>query len=288
MNRPRLAVALSIVLGCGASNAPPEPIAPSSEPSSAETPAVAYTQRYCLDANLVDSVPGLGKEPLQYAPESNAKNGKVVVFTNESASAKTDAVTTSLCAVATMARDCRNAAALKGPIPGGFVELALVIDENGKLVSAKRKSGDLADTTLVECLQTAVSAAAFSKAARGETSIFVVPRIVGESKTVFIAEHGTDIQGLMKPERLKPTLRGNFPKLRACYEVILKSKPFYDDDVAIRFVIEENGKVTNVDVAATEPGFRACLVSTIGSLQFPEPDKGRVLVTYPLRFTTDH
>ncbi len=281
--------ALPVVVGCAASKPRPDPIALPNEPSDLTAPpAPAHAQEYCLDAQLVDEVPGLQQEPLRYAPESSAKNGKVVLFTRATPSAKTAAVTTGLCAVAAKARECRNAAALKGPNSGGFLELVLVIDDKGKLVSAKRTAGDIADTTLAECVETAVRGAAFDPAAHGETPIFVVARAVGEGRTVMMVEQGTDIQGGLPPEVIKRILRANFPRLRACYEALLKTNPFAEVDATIRFIIEESGKVTKPEVAVADPAFRTCLTTTVASLEFPEPEKGKVLVTYPLRFVTDY
>ena len=103
-------------------------------------------------------------------------------------------------------------------------------------------------------------------------------------KHVVMVESGTDIQGRLPPDVIKRIVRANFPRLRACYEGLLKAKPDADELATTRFIINESGKVTNVEVATPDVTFRACIETIVSSLEFPEPEKGKVLVVYPIRF----
>jgi len=278
-----------LLSACGGGTPPASPSPTGAPATTSEAATLAsvsaapvYVPQYCLDGRLVESVPGLQAEPLTLVGAPHG--GKVALFTNERASAKTEAVTIGVCSVAEAVRGCRNTAALKGSTEG-FVQWALVIDDTGKLVSAKRTAGSLADEALEKCMEGAIAGAKFAQEARGETSVFIVTQTT--AAVVIMVETGTDIAGRLPPERIKAVVRKSFPSFRQCFETMAKGKPFTEQLASIRFVIDEGGKPTQVEVAAPDPTFRACVATVASGLAFPEPEYGKVLVTYPIRFLND-
>ena len=111
-----------------------------------------------------------------------------------------------------------------------------------------------------------------------------------KTKVVKMIETGTDIQGRLPPEVVKRIIRANFPRFRACYEQGLKKDPGLKGTVSVRFIIDTTGAVESASGAGgsmTDGQVSGCVLSVYRTLSFPEPEGGKVMVTYPIDFQND-
>jgi hypothetical protein len=97
----------------------------------------------------------------------------------------------------------------------------------------------------------------------------------------------TILSGHLPPEVIQRTVRQNFGRFRACYEIGLRSNPNLEGRVTARFVIGRDGAVSNVSAGGDLPdaAVRSCVASAFYGLSFPAPDDGIVTVSYPILLT---
>jgi len=89
----------------------------------------------------------------------------------------------------------------------------------------------------------------------------------------------------MPPVVIQRIVRTNFGKFRPCYENGLARKADLTGRVAVRFVIDRDGKVSNVaDGGSDLPDSEVveCVMRAFYSLEFPPPANGIVTVVYPI------
>lgn len=111
-----------------------------------------------------------------------------------------------------------------------------------------------------------------------------------KTKVVKMIETGTDIQGRLPPEVIKRIIRANFPRFRACYEQGLKKDPGLKGTVAVRFIIDTTGAVESANLSGgsmSDSQVSSCVLGVYRTLSFPEPEGGKVMVTYPIDFQND-
>ncbi len=109
-------------------------------------------------------------------------------------------------------------------------------------------------------------------------------------KNVKMIETGTDIQGRLPPEVVKRIIRANFPRFRACYEQGLKKDPGLKGTVSVRFIIDTTGAVESASLSGgslSDGQVAGCVLGVYRTLAFPEPEGGKVMVTYPIDFQND-
>lgn len=94
----------------------------------------------------------------------------------------------------------------------------------------------------------------------------------------------TQVSGHLPPEVIQRTVRQNFGRFRACYEIGLRSNPNLEGRVQVRFIIGRDGAVSNVSSGGDLPDatVKSCVSSAFYGLSFPAPDDGIVTVTYPI------
>lgn len=93
------------------------------------------------------------------------------------------------------------------------------------------------------------------------------------------------VAGRLPPEIVARVVRQNAGRIRVCYGEGLKRDPRLAGTVRVRFVIDRSGSVvTAQDAASTLPDREvvACIARAFGSLAFPQPEGGIVVVTYPM------
>jgi len=103
-------------------------------------------------------------------------------------------------------------------------------------------------------------------------------------------ETGTDIQGQLPPEVIKRIIRANFPRLRACYQQALKKSPSIKGTVTTTFTIDSTGAVESASLGkgtVEDEPMKQCVLGVFNTLSFPEPEKGKVKVIYPIDFQND-
>ena len=94
--------------------------------------------------------------------------------------------------------------------------------------------------------------------------------------------------GRLPPEVIQRVVRQNFGRFKACYEGGLRGNPNLQGRVAVRFVINHEGSVSNVANGGSDlpdAGVVSCVTRSFYGLSFPQPENGIVTVTYPIVFS---
>ncbi|HLM72792.1 MAG TPA: AgmX/PglI C-terminal domain-containing protein [Polyangiaceae bacterium] len=105
--------------------------------------------------------------------------------------------------------------------------------------------------------------------------------------------------GRIEPNEVRKVVRANFDKFTACYQEGLKRDPKLAGRVAVQFVIEPDGTVSEASSVAAPPSKAGagaqelvttlndkkvvgCVLDAYRKLVFPKPQGGRVPVVYPI------
>jgi hypothetical protein len=105
--------------------------------------------------------------------------------------------------------------------------------------------------------------------------------------------------GRIEPNEVRKVVRANFDKFTACYQEGLKRDPNLGGRVAVQFVIEPDGRVSEASSVAAPPSSGGggatelvttlndkkvvgCILDAYRKLVFPKPQGGRVPVVYPI------
>ncbi|HEV8244462.1 MAG TPA: AgmX/PglI C-terminal domain-containing protein, partial [Polyangiaceae bacterium] len=100
----------------------------------------------------------------------------------------------------------------------------------------------------------------------------------------------TVISGRLPPELIQLIVRRSFAPFRRCYERGLAKNPKLEGRVSVRFVIDRDGKVTQVSDGGSsipDPEVRECVLAAFRDLRFPAPDGGIVTVVYPIMLAVE-
>ncbi|HEY5958327.1 MAG TPA: AgmX/PglI C-terminal domain-containing protein, partial [Polyangiaceae bacterium] len=95
------------------------------------------------------------------------------------------------------------------------------------------------------------------------------------------------ISGHLPPEVIQRIVRQNYGRFRMCYEQGLARNPNLEGRVQVRFVINREGTVSNVQNGGSDlpdSGVTSCVIGAYYGLSFPQPEGGIVTVTYPIMF----
>ena len=94
--------------------------------------------------------------------------------------------------------------------------------------------------------------------------------------------------GRLPPQLIQQTVRQNMDRYRNCYEQGLARGKTLEGSVRIRFVIQSDGSVGDVNEAGqstlTDVTTVKCIMHEFQQLTFPKPEGGPVTVVYPLIF----
>jgi hypothetical protein len=97
----------------------------------------------------------------------------------------------------------------------------------------------------------------------------------------------TEVSGRLPPEVIQRIVRQNYGRFRMCYEQGLARNPNLEGRVQVRFVIDRQGSVANVQNGGSDlpdNGVTSCIIGAYYGLSFPQPEGGIVTVTYPVMF----
>ncbi|HMA95805.1 MAG TPA: AgmX/PglI C-terminal domain-containing protein, partial [Polyangiaceae bacterium] len=97
----------------------------------------------------------------------------------------------------------------------------------------------------------------------------------------------TQVSGRLPAEVIQRIVRQNYGRFRMCYEQGLARNPNLEGRVQVRFVIDREGLVSNVQNGGSDlpdSGVTGCVMSAYYGLSFPQPEGGIVTVTYPIMF----
>ena len=109
-------------------------------------------------------------------------------------------------------------------------------------------------------------------------------------KPIKIIDLAVDMAGKLPPDAIKRVIRANFPRFRQCYEAGLKKDPGLKGTVVTRFIIDTTGATESVGSSGgtlSDAGVSACVLGVYRTLSFPEPESGKVMVTYPIDFQNE-
>lgn len=94
-----------------------------------------------------------------------------------------------------------------------------------------------------------------------------------------------ELAGRLPPEVIQSIVRQSYPRFRHCFESGLARNARLSDEVAVRFVIGEDGTVTTLSVERnTLPDCEVarCVRDEYRNIRFPAPQGGPVVVVYPI------
>jgi TonB family protein len=95
-------------------------------------------------------------------------------------------------------------------------------------------------------------------------------------------------RGRLDKELIRGTIRVHLDEVKTCYESQLVRKPGLGGRVMVRFTIAADGAVADSELAEAtllDDRVTDCLVKAVRGWEFPKPDGGIVIVSYPFVFT---
>jgi hypothetical protein len=193
-----------------------------------------------------------------------------------------------LCAAGPSMRLCAEAASTEAKPANTSATYAITLRPDGSVDASKVTIGAIADASLAACLEKALAARTFPAGTPSLT--YAVEIGAGTPKAIKMRESGTTVAGRLPPEVIKRIVRANFPRFRACYEALRKTDPNATGTVSTTLVIDETGAATSVKTDAgtlTDATMRGCVQRIFATMSFPEPEGGKVKVTYPIDFRVD-
>jgi hypothetical protein len=105
-----------------------------------------------------------------------------------------------------------------------------------------------------------------------------------------VSDGGTS-RNPLTPAIIQRIVRQNYVGFRKCYEGGQIRDPFLQGRVAVRFVIDCDGKVVSTHVqetSLTDPATINCVLRIYNKMSFPELEGGVVRVVYPIMFSPAH
>ena len=106
------------------------------------------------------------------------------------------------------------------------------------------------------------------------------------STTCLDASSATTVSGRLPPDVIRDRVRAHYGPFRGCYEAGLGRHADLQGRVTVRFVINRDGKVSDVSIAP-DTDLRDCSVincvrEAFKHIKFPAPEGGIVTVQYPI------
>jgi hypothetical protein len=96
------------------------------------------------------------------------------------------------------------------------------------------------------------------------------------------------VNGRLPPEAIQRIVRANLGRMRGCYADGLAKDPSLEGRVAVKFVIDREGRVSFASAEGSSfpsQSVSGCVARAFDALEFPAPEGGIVTVIYPLVFT---
>ena len=110
------------------------------------------------------------------------------------------------------------------------------------------------------------------------------------SSSQISAGSSTQVTGALAPELIHRVVRQSFDRFQKCYDAGLRSNPTLQGRVTVRFVIAKDGTTKSPTVAATDLADKSvatCVANAFSGIAFPVPDRGEVIVSYPVVLSPD-
>jgi outer membrane biosynthesis protein TonB len=102
-----------------------------------------------------------------------------------------------------------------------------------------------------------------------------VPRIIPEHP---------EVVGSLSKEVIRREIGRHINEIRFCYTQALTARPELQGRVAVRFAISPSGAVVQALIASSDLGHplaEQCIAHVVARMNFPAPQGGLVVVTYP-------
>jgi hypothetical protein len=96
------------------------------------------------------------------------------------------------------------------------------------------------------------------------------------------------VAGRLPAEVVRRVVQNGFGPFQRCYEDGLRKSPKLEGKVTVKFVVQPDGSISNVGNGGSDlpdANVVACVVRAFHGMSFPQPEAGKVLVVYPLRFS---
>jgi hypothetical protein len=185
-------------------------------------------------------------------------------------------------------RTCFEAASPTSPTFRARATVAVAVNAGGETskVDVKTPTGD---ATLDACLLAAMQKLTFPSAAATSTFGYGFA-YTRKPKPLKMISPEPDVKGKLPVEVVRRIVRQNFPRLRACYQAFLAKSPGATGSLSVKFEIDATGAVTSATPGSgtlTDPALLACTVGVFKALSFPEPESGKVEVTFPIEYAFD-
>lgn len=90
--------------------------------------------------------------------------------------------------------------------------------------------------------------------------------------------------GVLDKEVIRRVVRSHVDEVQSCYERGLRGNPTLNGRVEVRFTISSSGAVSAVAVRSStlnSPPVEMCIAQAVHHWQFPKPQDGIFIVTYP-------
>ena len=145
--------------------------------------------------------------------------------------------------------------------------------------SQRSRKGDAGavETAKIDDLKVEKSEGAVAVKGRAEKAV------VGTVKSGGKAE----VDGSIDSKTVANTMKKSYSGIKRCYDKALLANPTLKGKVAVTFMINENGRVSNLDIledTLKDPEVIKCIKKVIGGMRFPKPDGGPASVTFPFVF----
>ena len=97
---------------------------------------------------------------------------------------------------------------------------------------------------------------------------------------------GQKTKGSLSKEAIRATVHRNIQDIKDCYERSLETHPELTGAIMVKFIIALDGTVSMAAIAKTTlslPELEACIAGAVKRWQFPKPEGGIVIVSYPFK-----
>jgi hypothetical protein len=163
-----------------------------------------------------------------------------------------------------------------GVTPEGTVEARFQAKPDGTVDAVTFEPGSLTDVGLLSCVKEKLKAWTFPKTASAEpAAVAVTMRLYtaeGRQPVVGLPKGGVRVVGPgLSAEEVAQTFRKNAPRLRLCYDHLVRRKPKAEGDLTATLTVTPKGKVAKADLGELPFGddpFRACLATEFKKWRF--------------------
>lgn len=176
-----------------------------------------------------------------------------------------------------------------GKRPEGELSFTLSVKQ-GAAIEVVYESG-LQDASLAGCFKEHLKGAVFRKSTDQEAEKIGVTfalKALAKGGAVSLIPAKLKLTGKasnLSSDDALSVFRKNAPKIRQCYDDLLKKKPGAGGKVAVTLIVGPKGKVARIgfrEFSIEGPGFKNCLINEIKKWKYPKPHSGEpATVDYP-------